>query len=276
MELRHILTAAAVASLTAGAAAAQNTAFTNEDAAADAFENLEEDIQEDFDEAVDNTAFGTEGRSRGWSGQIAARATGTSGNTDNIDIGVGTKFGYFDGVNGHDFTLSYTYGEDDGTKTQDSLLAGYNYTRNFGTNLFGFAKATTAMDEFSSYESDTFVGVGVGYRIINRGDVRWSVQAGPGYRFAEDADGTEIEETAISLSSNYYNRMSPTTFITNDTDVLSSESDTAVTNELGLNVSMTNTLALRTSLVTEYHSDPLPGFEETDNTVGVSIVYTFD
>ena len=49
-----------------------------------------------------------------------------------------------------------------------------------------------------------------------------------------------------------------------------------MTNELGLNVSMTETLALRTSILTEYRSNPQPGFVSTDNTLGVSVVYTFN
>ncbi len=39
---------------------------------------------------------------------------------------------------------------------------------------------------------------------------------------------------------------------------------------------MTDQLALRTSLLTEYRTDPLPGFKDTDNTLGVSVVYTFN
>lgn len=58
--------------------------------------------------------------------------------------------------------------------------------------------------------------------------------------------------------------------------MLASDSDTYVTNELGLNVSMTDTLALRTSILTEYRSNPQPGFVSTDNTLGVSVVYTFN
>jgi putative salt-induced outer membrane protein len=39
---------------------------------------------------------------------------------------------------------------------------------------------------------------------------------------------------------------------------------------------MTDALALRTSVLTEYHTDPEPGFKSTDNTFGVSVVYSFN
>lgn len=61
-----------------------------------------------------------------------------------------------------------------------------------------------------------------------------------------------------------------------DTDIIGSDSYTVVYNDLGVNVSMTDTLALRTSLVTEYHTDPAAGRDDTDNNFGVSLVYNFD
>ncbi len=64
--------------------------------------------------------------------------------------------------------------------------------------------------------------------------------------------------------------------MTNDTDVITSSSDTVVYNDLALSVSMTDSLALRTSVLTEYHSDPEPGFKDTDNTFGISLVYSFN
>ena len=63
--------------------------------------------------------------------------------------------------------------------------------------------------------------------------------------------------------------------MTNDTDIVTSSSDTAVFNDLALNVSVTDTLALRTSVLTEYHSDTTNA-KSTDNTFGVSLVYSFN
>lgn len=270
----RILAAASITALLAGTAGAQTTTFSNEDRAEESVEDIEEDVQEDFERDVE--PFGNTGRELGWTGSVSARATASSGNTDSVDVGVGTRAGYFDGVNGHEITLSYSYGEDDEVTTEDSLLAGYDYTREFGTNTYFYVKGQLAQDEFGPFDTDAFVGAGVGYRIYNTADTQWSIAAGPGYRYTEDDLGNETEEGAASLSSNYFQRVSEDVFITNDTDVIYSESDTAVNNELGLNVAMSDTLALRTSLLTEYHTDPAPGFEDTDNTLGASVVYTFN
>ena len=186
---------------------------------------------------------------------------------------------YVFGPNGIELQLNYAYSDDDETDAEESLFYGLEYTRDLNPQFFGFAKLQGSADSATDaqYETDTFLSFGAGYRIYNEADVQWSVQAGPGYRFAELNDVTEgdVDEGAFGVSSDYAHKLSETVFVTNDTDVIWSESDTVVFNDLALNVSMTETLALRTSILTEYHTEPGDA-EDTDNTFGVSLVYSFN
>ncbi|NNF24739.1 MAG: DUF481 domain-containing protein [Rhodobacteraceae bacterium] len=268
--------AAALSSvLVAGTVSAQN-AFTGTNIAEDLNEDLLEAIEEDAERDIDE--FGNEGRAQGFSGNVALRGIAKSGNTDSFDVGIGTDLNYVDGPNGYELQLSYSYGEDDGSKNEESLYYGLEYTRDINTRVFGFAKIQGSVDEFSSFESDTFVGLGAGYRVVNTPSVQWSVQAGPGYRFAElgDVASADVSEAAFSFASDYSNKLTDTLFVTNDTDVITSSSDTVTLNDLALNVSMTDTLALRASVLTEHHTDPEAGFRSTDNTFGLSLVYSLN
>lgn len=266
---------ALVAALTASSASAQN--LTGRDTVAgDRNDDLIEAIEDDADRELDR--FGNEGRPQGFTGSIAARGEFNSGNTDNATVGIGTDLNFVQGVNGYQLLLNYNHGASDGVTDEESLFYGLEYTRDFSSSLFGFAKLQGSLDEFSSFESDTFASFGAGYRIINETDVQWSVQAGPGYRFAEFRDATsgDVSEAAFGIGSDYSNQLTRTTTVTNDTDVVTSESDTVIYNDLAVSVSVTDTLALRTSLLTEYHTDPQPGFEDTDNSIGVSMVYNLN
>nr|WP_319249658.1 DUF481 domain-containing protein [uncultured Celeribacter sp.] len=257
--------------------AQSTTVFNNVDAVDDSVDALEEKIQDEFDDARDSRQFGNGSGRLGWYGSVSMTANATSGNSDTADIGIGSRFGYGDGVNGHDFALSYQYSEDADESTANTLSAAYDYTRMFNPNFYGYGKIRTKYDEFSSYETDSFIGLGVGYRVVNTPDMTWSLQAGPGWRYAEVADDTladNIDEVAGSFASKFYYDLGNGMFLTNDTDVITSETDTAITNELGFNVSLNGPLAMRTSLRTEYHSDPLDGYDKTDNTLGVSLVYS--
>lgn len=276
-------------------------------------EDLTEDIEEDFERDIDR--FGNEGRALGFDGSVALRATAATGNDEAANVGIGANFGYFDGVNGYELQLSYAFSESEdrfgnNRTDQDNLLYNFQYTRDFTPELYGFVKLqgsyTGDEDEGETYydvfgnpieeefdgrrENDVFLGFGAGYRVVNTPDMQWAVQAGPGYRFASfsniddaiiggdlvDGEGDDINEAAFSISSNYFARLNEMAILTNDTDIITSDSDTVLYNDLGVSVSMTEALALRTSIVSEYHTDRLPGEEATDHIVGVSLVYNFN
>lgn len=252
------------------------TAFDNTDIAETRNEALGEQIQEDFETDFDR--FGNLGREVGFDGSLSLRGTASSGNSDSADLGIGANLGFYDGVNGYSLQLNYAYSETEGTTDEESLFYDLEYTRDFTARAYGFAKLQGTVDAFSAYETDTFVGIGAGYLVYDQPDIRWSVQGGPGYRVAslDDALDRDFEEAAVSLSSNFSYMINDTTFLTNDTDIIGSESDTVVLNELGLTVAMDRQLALRTSIATEYHTDPQPGFDDTDHVFGVSLIYSFD
>jgi len=277
MKRTTLVTASTLAiAIFAGNIASAQSAFSGINVAEDRNEDLIDNIEDDAERELDR--FGNENRPQGFSGSVALRGIASSGNTDSTDVGIGADLNYVQGVNGYELQLSYSYGEDDGSKNEESLFYGLEYTRDFSANVFGFGKIQGSVDDFSSFENDTFVSVGAGYRIFNEADRQWSVQAGPGYRFAKlsDVASADISEGAFGVSSDYAHQLSDSLFLTNDTDVITSSSDTVIFNDLALSVAMSNSLALRTSILTEYHTDPEPGFKSTDNTFGVSLVYSFN
>jgi putative salt-induced outer membrane protein len=278
MKTNNIFLVATIASFVGGAAMAQTTTFANQGAADDAVTDLEDAIADD---ARDIGRIGNEGREVGTYGSMALRATSTSndGDTSN-DVGVGLRYGTFDGVNGIDVTASFAYSEDNGTQTDNTLLLGFDYRRDFGPTFFAYAKADASFDKLSTtvgdYYQDVFVGAGLGYRIFNDANTQWSIQAGPGYRVAEVVGAPNVNEAAASVSSNFFRTLSDNTYVTNDTDVIYSEFATTVNNELALNVSMSNNLVLRTSYTTNFNNQSDSSFTDAENTFGVSVVYNFN
>lgn len=268
-------TTAAFIVMAAVPSVAQSTVFDNQSATSDSVDDLQDDIQDEFDKVREAREFGGAGRAtQGWTGSISASANMTSGNTDTSDLNIGARFGYSDGLNGHDVNLSYSGSESDDETTANSLSAAYEYSRNLGVNTYGYGQISTDYDEFGTYEYDTFAGVGLGYRAVNTNTTSWNLQAGPGWRFLETNAGVETDEAALSVGSSYYHELRNGLTLVNDTDILYSESDTSVSNEIGFNIALTGPLALRTSLLTEYHSDPDDDDENFDNTLGLSLVYT--
>lgn len=276
MTSKTIFSAAIIASFVMGAAQATVAQTTLGDSDAEiAIDAIEEAIDDSYERDV--PAFGNEGRPLGFSGEVAARAAAATGNSDTVDAGLGARLGFFDGKNGHRLTMSWNYSEADGVTDEDSALLAYDYTRELGARIYGFGKMQAAYNsvlEDGGFEDDVFLGFGAGYRVISTRDAEWSVQAGPGYRVASIEGVVEdLDEAAISFGSYYERDLSDTLSLTNDTDVLWSDSDTAVVNILALNTDVSDKLSLRTSITTKYNSDPQGTAKNTDNLFGLSLVY---
>ena len=109
---------ALIAALTATSVSAQ-TLTGRSSVAADRNEDLIETIEDDAERELDR--FGNEGRPQGFDGSVAVRGIASSGNTDSLDIGIGSDLNYVWGPNGIELQLNYVYGEDDGEKTEESL-----------------------------------------------------------------------------------------------------------------------------------------------------------
>lgn len=273
MNTPFVIFAGAVASLLSTTAFAQ-TSVLADSAVDDRIENLSDDINNDL--VRDDSPFGNSGRAIGFDGALALSGSATSGNTDNTSLGLGVDLGYYDGTNGYKLQLSYQYADTDGTVSDDSLLYDLEYTRDFNPSYFGFAKLQGSVDSFPLDTSDNFAGVGVGYRVYDTRDLQWTVSAGVGYRVSDLNTLDDLGEGAVSVSSDYFNRINDIVSFSMDTDVISSDADTVVFNDAGINVSLNETLAMRTSLVTEYHTDPDVGRDDVDNALGVSLVYNLN
>ena len=268
--------ALAISAIIAGQATAQDL-LGRDTVAGDLNEDLVEAIEDDAERELDR--FGNEGRPDGFTGSVALRGIANSGNSESLNVGIGSDLNYVWGPNGIALQLNYSYTDDDDSAPEEALFYGLEYTRDFSPRLFGFAKIQGSVDDATDaeYRSDTFVNFGAGYRVYNTSELQWSVQAGPGYRFADLQNVTDgdFDEAAFGIGSDYAHKLSDTMFLTNDTDIVWSESDTVVFNDLALNVAMTDTLSLRTSVLTEYHSETTNA-KSTDNTFGVSLVYSFN
>ncbi len=239
-------------------------------------EDIEEDVADDFAQGQDAARFGSVTFPQGFSGSISGSATATSGNTDTTDVTIGGRLRYGAAPWAHSFGVALEYGDSDGDTDTNNVFATYEALRDFGNNFYVFGLGRYEYDEFGPFEHDAFLGFGPGYRVINQPNQAWRLQAGPGVRYTNDQADNEETEASLLASSRYYLRLNETSFLTNDTDVLYSDVSTLVTNDFGITTRLTDSLSARASLRTEYDTDPAPGIDDTDNRIGIAVVYAFD
>lgn len=221
----------------------------------------------------------------GWSGEGSFSASNSTGNTETTDLGVGLHMTYKNGRWISVIDAQADYGETDGDETENrSYLAG-TIDYQLADRLFAFGKTSYERDEFSGFESRLFVGGGLGWKIFDTDALTWSVRGGPGFKIDETRasieDGVIVEEaeTVESLSvignSQFDYAFNDNVSLSNATSILYAEESTQFSNTIALTAALTNSLSGRLSYEWRHDTEPPEGYENTDTTTRVSIVYKF-
>ncbi|MDX2484490.1 MAG: DUF481 domain-containing protein [Pseudodonghicola sp.] len=284
MKTHLKLAAVSVLALVVAAPVSAQTTLTGIQDLNDQIDDITTDVERDQRRGQDEERFGPNGVPQGWRGSFALSASGTSGNTDTGEVSGAGRLTYGVGSWNHLFGLAIEYGEANGLKSEEKYFATYEANRYFTPDFYMFGLGRYQYDGLlidntgavlPGSETDAFLGFGPGYRVLNKPHNTWRVQAGPGARYFKDALGVSETEVGFIASSRYFYAFSDTVSFTMDTDVLGSDVNTVLSNDAGVNFKMSNNLSTRFSYRTDYNTDPTPGLDSTDNTVGLSLIMGF-
>lgn len=220
-----------------------------------------------------------------WTGEGSFGAGFTTGNTDTSDYGLGLKLARDSGVWKTSVEALADYGKTDGVETKNRAFLAGQLDRAFSDRMYSFGRLSHERDEFSGFESRTFVGAGLGYNILTGEKASWSVEGGPGLKIDEVRPviepgpvivpgGTEENVSAIGASKFAY-AFNENVKLTNDSNVLYAETSTQFANALAVTAALTGALSARFSVDVRYDTDPPLGFENTDTATRFSLVYAF-
>lgn len=221
----------------------------------------------------------------GWSGEGSFSASTSSGNTDTTQIGLGVDLDHERGRWTQGIVASADYGETDGQETQNRYQLSGHVDVQLNDRLFGFAQGQYGSDEFSAYESRLFIGGGLGYDIVDNDAMTWSVRGGPGFKVDDvrpvltngvvTTPGETQESFSVLANSDFSYAFNENVSFSNTTSAIAAEDTTQLQNVAAITAGLTDALSARVSFDVRHDTDPQPGFESTDTTTKVSLVYNF-
>lgn len=259
-----------------GSAAFSQTDLTGIESVNDRIDDIDRDVNRQISRGYDPFQDGVAANRDGLSGSASIGYTGKTGVTDSSEFSLGARLRYGSGRLVQNIGAVLDFSESGSLKTKEDVFAIYdaNYyvDDRFYAFVLGRVKSDGLADAVDDVKKDAFVGIGPGYRIINSRDLAWRVQAGIGVSYLEDGLDNSETETGYIASSRLYWRLSDTFFMTNDTDVLSSDTALRINNDLGLNMKMSDAFATRVSYLTEYNDSRAT---RSENKLGVALVYSF-
>lgn len=221
----------------------------------------------------------------GWSGEGSFSAGTSTGNTETSEVGLGLDLKRTEGRWVAGVKAQADYGKTDGTETRNRVFLSGTVDYQIRDQLFGFGQGSYEKDEFSGFENRYFLGGGLGWNVFESDRVNWSVRGGPGIKVDEIREVTTEgsvttpaqTETSFSViaSSDYALKINDNVDLSNETNMLYASESTQISNTVALTASLTDTLSARVSFDVRHDTNPPDGFEATDTTTRISLVYKF-
>ena len=274
-NLKRLGAAVAALALLSTAAAAQND-LVGITALNDRLDDIETKVADDQARANDDFRFGNPDIRDGLSGSASLSYTGTKGNTDTQDFSLGTRLRYASGPWVQTIGMAIDFSEAAGVKSKQDVFGVYDVNYYINDKFYGFILGRVQNDGLAATaaetQTDAFLGAGPGYRFINTESMAWRVQAGIGASYLKDGVGTDVTEVGYLASSRFYYKVNDTVSLSNDTDILSSDTALRINNDMGVSFKVTNAVSTRISYLSEYNDSRAI---KTDNTVGLSLVFGF-
>jgi putative salt-induced outer membrane protein len=179
------------------------------------------------------------------------------------------------------------YGENATFSTAERYEARYQLDYKINDRLSWFGALRGERDRFSGFVYQATVSTGAAYKFIDNPTTKFSGSLGAGYRTLKEEvliqtpagevidriEGETESDPVITLGSLFEHNFNESTKITNKLLVESGSDNTAVQDDISLQVSMTDTLALAVGFGVRYNTDPPPLSEDTDLLTTINLVY---
>jgi len=177
------------------------------------------------------------------------------------------------------------YSSDEEGKTANRWNAFSQLNWNFTQRNFLFGAGRYEEDEFSGFKYQATASYGFGRRFFDAPATKATGTIGAGYKFFETRDsfdedtgalieeGDSSREVIVRATLDFEHQFTPTTSIVNDLIVESGADNTFVSNDLALQVKMTDVLALAVGFSVRHNTQPPEDFQETDTLTTINLVY---
>ena len=226
-----------------------------------------------------------QGLASGWSGEGSFSAGVSTGNTETTDLGLSLDIKKSAGLWTHSASAKADFGETDGTETKNRVFLSGRSDYQVAEKTFVFGVASYEKDEFSGFESRYFLGGGAGRILLEGEQANWKISVAPGIKVDEVratyASGAlvtpaETEESFSVLGNSEFSyQFNDNVSFSNNTGVIYAEESTQFTNTTAITAALTDTLSARFSFDVRHDTNPPLGFESTDTSTRISIVYKF-
>lgn len=212
----------------------------------------------------------------GWQGKGEAGLVFARGNsvadTINFKLGMSKEMEQWK----HALEMSALRASTNGVESAERYMAGWQSDYKVSARTFWFSGLRYENDKFSGFDYQASASTGLGYKFYDTEKIKLSAQGGAGYRrLSNSVTGESTGELVFVAGMDYENKLTATTKVVDKFHTESGSSNTLLTNFLGLEVKMSDTLALSVGLDVRDNTKPPAGKKKVDTVSTVNLVYAF-
>lgn len=222
-----------------------------------------------------------------WTGKAELGVLLTDGNTESKSANTKFDLTHEGATWKHNVYAAALYGENADFATAERYEARYQADRKITDRFSWFLGARGEEDRFGAFASQATLSTGATYKFIDGATTKFDGSLGIGYKRSQPqvliktpagdvisrVKGDTDSEPVVTVGSNFEHAFTDTTKISNKFLAESGSDNTSLQNDLALQVSMSEVLALSVGLGVRYNSDPPPLAETTDTQLTVNLVY---
>ena len=211
-----------------------------------------------------------------WSGSGELGLAISKGNTDSETVVGKFKLAREDDTWRHAVLASFLYGTSDGLENarRYELFGSSGYR--FAERHYVFGSGRNERDHFSSDEYQTTIAGGYGFEAFMSEETKLVFEIGPGYRWSKEQDVRVHNNEAIARGfMDFSHQLTETTRLFDTLLIESGGDNTFVRNEFGVQVRMTDALALKDGFEIRHNTDVSDDRRRTDRLTTVNVVYGF-
>jgi putative salt-induced outer membrane protein len=223
-----------------------------------------------------------------WTGQGQGGLLISRGNADATSLNAKLDLSEISGPWKSILFLSGLYGKSNGIASADRIEGRYELDRKINDRVFWFGSVDGNRDLFNGFAYQVTLSTGAGYKFIDTADTRLSGLLGLGYqrlqaqqlvqgvtgavtqRITSPSEGDLVGVASLNLEQ----ILTRTTKLLDKLNVTSGSRNTAVANDLGVQVSISDKLALSIGYGVRYNTKPPVAVKKLDQVTTVNIAYT--
>ena len=214
-----------------------------------------------------------------WESSLTAGLTLTRGNSQSLSYSAGIKTAKKTPENEYMFGLGGTYGSQNSKDSANNYKANGQWNHFFSDNFFGYVLGDATRDLIAGVDYRFNIGPGAGYYLIKDKETTLATEAGFGYQYEHlFGVGGYKSFATVRLAERFDHKFGDRAKIWQKAELLPQvdKVENFVLNlELGVEVYVSKSFGLNTTLIDTYQNRPATGRQKNDVTLISGITYKF-